>query len=408
MKMESRDIQFDFIYGLSILLFILSPIIGFVFFTIITIVDYNCHKRFQDTWFILATILICLIQWNRIVVNGQPSDWVVGYKKLYEMVNRMPFFQYLTYQGKEPIYNIINYFGYYLTFGRFELFAKSIAIICISVTGFSIYKFWKSQNTNDVSILMAMVGMTYYFTEFFSQLQNLLRMWFALSFVILFMTITEVYKRNPWKWLLTISFVHTVTAIFFGLSFIKPLRDKINLKGILQIIVITCAIMFLLSKLSVFQSLFSNSEILTYGLKRLASSTNPTTDKNFMDPIHLQMISGFLISACLYYLYIKKAQVRNIYIVNVAIVLFSVVIGIITLAPELGGRIYVMRFFLLPFILPFLLYKTRLSYIYCVGIFAFCFIRFIVEFDNMRGGGFFPPMSEMLSYTIFHYVLYPV
>lgn len=94
--MESRDIQFDFIYGLSILLFILSPIIGFVFFTIITIVDYNCHKRFQDTWFILATILICLIQWNRIVESGQPSDWVGGYKKIYEMVNRMPFFQYLT------------------------------------------------------------------------------------------------------------------------------------------------------------------------------------------------------------------------------------------------------------------------------------------------------------------------
>ena len=110
--MESRDIQFDFIYGLSILLFILSPIIGFVFFTIITIVDYNCHKRFQDTWFILATILICLIQWNRIVESGQPSDWVSGYKKIYEMVNRMPFSQYLTYKGKEPIYSIINYFGY--------------------------------------------------------------------------------------------------------------------------------------------------------------------------------------------------------------------------------------------------------------------------------------------------------
>ena len=73
---------------------------------------------------------------------------------------------------------------------------------------------------------------------------------------------------------------------------------------------------------------------------------------------------------------------------------------------EIMTRIYVMRFCIWPFVLPLFMVKYKpVNTVYAWGIFIFFFTRFLVTFDDIGGGGFFPPIADLLPRTLIQYLI---
>jgi len=129
-------------------------------------------------------------------------------------------------------------------------------------------------------------------------------------------------------------------------------------------------------------------------------------DHNFISVSAVYLNAIFLIFIGILMNYTGNDNRHLVFFTNILMVTMILSISIAKIAPEIMGRIYVSRFYLFPFVLPyFMMHKKLIHYIYVYGIFFFFFIRFLFIFNMIRGGGFFPHINNLLTYSIFNFVL---
>lgn len=402
-----RDNTFDprIICGL-IALFIVNPLIGFLFISFIAM-TYNHNKKIGEFWAIIAIIFICLLQWNRNIAWGQSTDWLNdGYLGIYLDAVRLDTRRFFLESAKEPLWRLMAFVGNPLTGGEYSIYVRLQAIFTLTMFGVALYRYWRWSGECNV-VLIAMMGMGCFFLEFFGQLQTMLRMWMALSMV----TVAQVQyisegKRNWWL-LCSAPLIHTFSAIYIMLMFVKVLYTKMDLKGFCYLLAIAGLISYAIGHIGFLQSIFGGIGAISYGLERVANAgADNVMDQNFLDTTTVRTTAIILISLSMLYIYrFNRNNKLSLFFVNHLVIMMAVSFVLIESVPEVTGRYYTSRMFIFPFIFPLLFSHYRWQYPANIFIIAFFFFRFFAGFDNIRSGeNFFPAMIDMLPWTLFHYL----
>ena len=355
--------------------------------------------------FLFITLFACLLQYTRIWDTNQPSDWYNdGYWGLFLRVSDTSFVEYIIGAYKEPVWNLLNYIGYYITRGNYQIFSGAVAIATNGLLAYSIYRYWKYVKLPSVT-LISMLSLLLFFTEYWGTINNLLRQFFAVSIVIYVYVGKIISGKVNWWLLIAACFIHTLAFIFLPLLICKPLYQVIKWKQMLYLIIALCIATVAINHISFFSSIFSGIDFLAYGLKRIESAGDPL-DQNFLDPVAVYTTAGLMIVVCIFMNYVLKKDSTTVFFTNLLFFLMLICILIVNLMPEIMGRIYVMRFCIWPFVLPLFMVKYKpINTVYAWGIFIFFFTRFLVTFDDIRGGGFFPPIADLLPRTLIQYLI---
>jgi hypothetical protein len=388
---------------IPIFIFIINPFFGMLSIILLKILINKRESKSDLLLFVFMTSYVCLLQSTRIWNIYFASDWNGGYLELFQKVEDTSAFTYIFMQ-KDPVWNLLNYIGFYLNSGSAFLFLNEIAIFTIFLTSLSIFIYWKSTKANPIT-LIASLALVLFFTEYFSQINNLLRQFFSLSIVV-YAYVRKVTLNRSGLWLLIIaSLVHYLSFLFLLFYIIKPLYEKISIIQIFKLIGFLLFGLFILSNLVFFQNLFSQIPFLLNGINRLMLAGSPG-DSNFLDPAVVSFNALFLIFIAIVLSGTGSVSKGMVFFANIAIATMLLSMSLATIAPEIMGRIYITRFYLFPFILPyFLMHIKTLHNVYIYSVILFFFLRFLLTFDSIRGEGFFPPISEILTYSIFHFIL---
>lgn len=388
-----------------IFLFCLNPFLGTLSLLIVKMMINKRDTNSDFLVFLFITLFACLLQYTRIWDTNQPSDWYNdGYWGLFLRVSDTSFVEYIIGAYKEPVWNLLNYIGYYITRGNYQIFSGAVAIATNGLLAYSIYRYWKYVKLPSVT-LISMLSLLLFFTEYWGTINNLLRQFFAVSIVIYVYVGKIISGKVNWWLLIAACLIHTLAFIFLPLLICKPLYQVIKWKQMLYLIIALCIATVAINHISFFSSIFSGIDFLAYGLKRIESAGDPL-DQNFLDPVAVYTTAGLMIVVCIFMNYVLKKDSTTVFFTNLLFFLMLICILIVNLMPEIMGRIYVMRFCIWPFVLPLFMVKYKpINTVYAWGIFIFFFTRFLVTFDDIRGGGFFPPIADLLPRTLIQYLI---
>lgn len=388
-----------------IFLFCLNPFLGTLSLLIVKMMINKRDTNSDFLVFLFITLFACLLQYTRIWDTNQPSDWYNdGYWGLFLRVSDTSFVEYIIGAYKEPVWNLLNYIGYYITRGNYQIFSGAVAIATNGLLAYSIYRYWKYVKLPSVT-LISMLSLLLFFTEYWGTINNLLRQFFAVSIVIYVYVGKIISGKVNWWLLIAACFIHTLAFIFLPLLICKPLYQVIKWKQMLYLIIALCIATVAINHISFFSSIFSGIDFLAYGLKRIESAGDPL-DQNFLDPVAVYTTAGLMIVVCIFMNYVLKKDSTTVFFTNLLFFLMLICILIVNLMPEIMSRIYVMRFCIWPFVLPLFMVKYKpINTVYAWGIFIFFFTRFLVTFDDIRGGGFFPPIADLLPRTLIQYLI---
>jgi hypothetical protein len=403
MKVKSIDKY----YLLFIPLFLINPF-GTITIILLLSLLYPFQKKdnMKIALFLLA-IFMGLIQSMRIVEVGQPSDWVGenGYITIFLNAGTMDFLQYMQQADKEPVFALINYIGYYLFNGNFILFAATLVFIMYAAFYMSIYKFWEVNSKDVRSLLIAIVFFTF-MTENLAMVNNIIRHQFAMGLMTYVYVQKIVEKKMNWCLALVACFTHTFMFAFLAILFIKPLGEVIRLKSGMQIFVAFTAICIILQCLSFLLPFLSVPEQLSYGIMRIAN-TSSEHDAAFMigggTVIYYNIVFFLLIALKLNYLN-KPISASQIFFTNIALFLMIICAVLQYVSPMIQTRLYITRNFLAPFAISLLFDKNfLLNGIYSWVVVFFFYIRFVLTFNSIGDGEFFPSITELVVGSILYF-----
>ncbi|CAM3471286.1 EpsG family protein [Zobellia roscoffensis] len=392
-----------FVILIGLIIFSVYPLMGILTFILVKLV-HNKKDSLTDTLlFGLITLYACLVQSTRIWKPGQPSDWYnEAYWGLFEQVGTTPFFSYV-FGFKEPVWNFINYIGYYITSGDYAVFIKGIAIITIFLSCYSIFLFWRKTNTNPVT-LVASLSLIVFFLEYIGNLNNITRQSFALSIVLYALTIKITKQKTLWSLLISACFIHTFSFLYLILFLIKPLHNKLIGSNLKYFLYALAGVGVGVAMLPFIGKLLSGIGFFAYGFKRLEQNSTGALDDTVFNLGPLYITAAVLIAICSYMIWTTRMKVFNFY-TNVLLVLMVVCVLLANTSEGLVSRLYISRMYLLPFVLPYVLLDKKDIHSLFVGAMVFFFgIRFVIGFDGLRGGSFFPPIQSLFGYSIFDFI----
>lgn len=387
------------------LLFAICPVATTIVYMAFRMMNPYKQNKLDFLTFVFIATCACLLQSTRIWDVQQPSDWYNdGYWGLFKEVKNKSLVTYLAAGVKEPGWRIINYIGYYIFGDSYFHFANTLAMLSLFITSYAIYNYWRYLNKSSI-ILVCMLSLFVFFTEYWSQLNTMLRQMFAMSLITYAMVYRVIHQKHIWWLMILACLIHTFAFIYLFLMVLPILYKKITKKGFFILGIGGSILFFLLKYVSFFSVIFSDISFVSYGFNRLATAAD-ALDQNFLDSTAVFLTSCFIISICIYKNYYLVPDKKNIFFTNLLMIIMFVCILLTNFMPEIMGRIYVSRFYLFPFVLPFLKVKSKaLTYIYLISVILFFSIRFFLNFDTIRGGGFFPPITDIATYNIIDFIL---
>lgn len=386
----------------SLLIFLLNPFLGMLLSLFVGF--FIGRKDKELTWLICFFIVgfSSLVQMTANVADSM-TDWS-AYIEEFKHVGEVSFSKYVSEIFKEPLWSMLEYVLFYLLGGNPYAFVRLIAASTFILMGISIYRYWKYTMTPP-SVLVAMLALLFFFSEYWGTVANLLRMFFAMGIVSIGFVNKLRTGKTPWLIYLCAVLIHTLCVLFVAVSFIRPMYQKIKLKNVGYFVLAGGIAAIVMSRISFFQSIFSSIEVLSYGFDRLATATDPG-DKNRLDEMTVYINAAVVSGICIFMNYLRKPLPQNLFYTNLLLISMLLCAVLASLTPEIMGRIYVIRMVLFPFVFPFFMIRSRsVNYLVTLGITAFFFVRFYQTFDNISGGGLYPPLSELMFYPMFSYFL---
>lgn len=360
-------------------------------------------KKWLKLLLILLALFMGLIQSTRIIQILELSDIGNGYWTYFLEAERMDFLHYLKAEKKEPVFRIINYAGFYLFNGNFILFATELVLITYLSFYSAIYKFWKA-NFQDVRILIAAVVIFTFITENFGITNNLLRQQFAMGIMSYVIAGKVIDNKMNWYLVLFACFTHTLMFIFLPILFIKSLYEVIRFKNLMWIIGLFLVVGFIFSRISFFANLISFSDSISYALNRLDNDSNQSQSDIINSSVVYFNIALFLIVMLKLNYWDMTISKSQIFYTNI-VLLLMIFCAVFSFDPMLQTRLYILRFFFIPFVIPLLFYRQSfINSIYLWTVAIFLYVRFFASFDTIGQGNFFPPIIEIISGSIFYFL----
>ena len=386
-------------------LFFLMPIVGILLVMAIYLQDRTNDKRLRNSFFVLSALYMAAINVTKLPFSDQ-----LQYMNAYLLVPNQSFLESLTNiygdrlraTYKEMGYGLLNFIGYYLSFGSYKLFVAEFTVLLYLVLMFSISKFFHWLDIKPMKgYVVSAVFILCFFSQYFNLTIHIQRQVIATA-VMIWALIDATVKRKP-NWFVAIFAVtlHTSVALFIPFFIIIYVKKRLRFWHLVCAITVFCLSLSVLSQISSVFAAFLGEGV--YGFTRLVNAGN-SMEERFNTNIVL------LFSAPTLYISLRELwRGRNSYneSVNLMFVAYCFLVCFSYLNPDntMQYRFFMMSYSFTPFILPLLFQRMktlRKPYLFIVS--TFLLFRFYFTFDDMVWD--YAPTGDVLARNFFWFFNY--
>lgn len=359
-------INWGYLLGYLGLFLVLPPIIGLPF--ILYMVWKKNRPKYSDYLLLMACIAIYM---GAINATKQPSGDQVNYYVAYMNVPVIGFLKSLIYIygtdyfvdsekvniSGEFMNGVYNYFGYYLTFGYYPLFAALYTFVEYLMIYLGLYKVFRKINMPKYPIVCGVLTVSFFYL-FFQYTLQIQKQFFAQAIMMYVLgSYAEKGKMTIRLWLIALCSIltHASTGLFLPFLLLKPLRGRLNKKWMAFIALMLFA--FILYGPRMAENVASNnSGVAGYGMKRLAESEGQAdlASELVMSQVLVIAVPMFIIVFRQLWLkrhiFIDKAQA---FILNITLLLLLSVASMYS-KPLAQIRYFMMLLAFMPFVYPFI------------------------------------------------------
>lgn len=221
---------------LYVLFFSLSFIVLPFFLSLLLIffaISFNYSKTSQIDKIAAHSIAAYL---SFINSTKTPSADLENYRVRFEEASDASMFNYIFIgeNTKEPLFSLLNYIGYYLTFGSFQFFIFLISFLIFSLQFSALRRYCNYYNASSQRFFLCCLVLGMFFS-YFSLTAHVVRQCLAISIVMyLLVTASTGGKLNKWLYVST-AFIHFISLFFFLIIFYKKFKNKLNFSTILKL-----------------------------------------------------------------------------------------------------------------------------------------------------------------------------
>lgn len=394
-NLSSNKIYWGKIIADLLIFLIFPPIVGLPFIIIKTIL-LNKNARYSD----YISFMICLaFYFGAINATKEPGGDQIQYYVAYMNVPHVGFIQSLIYiygldLGKETngisgefMNGVYNYIGYYITFGRYQLFAALVTFIEYMLIFLGLYKFCLSLKNPRVPIICGVLILSFFYL-FFQYTLQIQKQFFAQA-IIMYVLGIYAYKgrMNKKMWIMTACavFTHASMLLFVPFLIFKPLHTRLTKVG--WIILGTAFVTLIILGSSLAGNIVDaeDTNVLTYGISRFSQSeTNNDTETNVLVLSQVIVIYIPLLLIVLRKLLLERNTLtdNNAFILNVMLLLLLTAICMYR-QPLAQYRYFMMIFAFMPFVYPFISNNIKVRNFILVSISIVMICWFYLQFDKI-------------------------
>lgn len=364
--MVKEKINYGYLIGYFSLFLFLPPFIGLPL--VLFLVWKKKSLNFSDYLLLMICIAIYL---GAINATKVPNGDQINYYVAYTNVPVIGFLKSLIYiygtdyyvdSGKvnisgEFMNGVYNYFGYYLTFGYYPLFAALYTFVEYLMIYLGLYKVFRQTQMPKYPIVCGVLTLSFFYL-FFQYTLQIQKQFFAQAIMMYVLgSYAEKGKMTVKLWLITLCSIltHASTGLFLPFLLLKPLRGRLNKKWMAFIALMLFA--FILYGPRMAENVAAeDSGIAGYSMKRFAESEGQAdlASSLVMSQVLVIAVPVFLIVFRQLWLkrhiFIDNAQA---FILNITLLLLLSVASMYS-KPLAQIRYFMMLLAFMPFVYPFI------------------------------------------------------
>lgn len=387
-------INWGYLLGYFCLFLVLPPIIGLP--VILYMVWKKNHPKYSDYLLLMACIAIYM---GAINATKAPNGDQVNYYVAYMNVPVIGIFKSLVYIYGTDYYvdsrkvnisgefmnGVYNYFGYYLTFGYYPLFAAIYTFVEYMLIYMGLYKVFRKVQMPKYPIVCGILTLSFFYL-FFQYTLHIQKQFFAQAIMMYVLgSYAEKGKMTMKLWLIAFIafFTHASTGLFFPFLIVKTLRGRLSKKGLLLLSGLLFLFIYYGPQMASNVAL-NNSDAVSYGLKRFADSDSDTDGGTLvMSQVLVIAIPMFLI--VFIQLWLKRKVViekSQAFILNITLLLLLSVAAMYN-KPLAQYRYFMMLLAFMPFVYPYISSNITRRNHWLIAISFVMVVWFYVQFSSI-------------------------
>lgn len=387
-------INWGYLLGYFCLFLVLPPIIGLP--VILYMVWKKNHPKYSDYLLLMACIAIYM---GAINATKAPNGDQVNYYVAYMNVPVIGIFKSLVYIYGTDYYvdsrrvnisgefmnGVYNYFGYYLTFGYYPLFAAIYTFVEYMLIYMGLYKVFRKVQMPKYPIVCGILTVSFFYL-FFQYTLHIQKQFFAQAIMMYVLgSYAEKGKMTMKLWLIAFIafFTHASTGLFFPFLIVKTLRGRLSKKGLLLLSGLLFLFIYYGPQMASNVAL-NNSDAVSYGLKRFADSDSDTDGGTLvMSQVLVIAIPMFLI--VFIQLWLKRKVViekSQAFILNITLLLLLSVAAMYN-KPLAQYRYFMMLLAFMPFVYPYISSNITRRNHWLIAISFVMVVWFYVQFSSI-------------------------
>ncbi len=281
---------------------------------------------------------------------------------------------------------VYNYVGYYLTFGYYPLFAAMLTFVDYILIFLGLYKFCQTLKKPHIPIVCGVLTLSFFYL-FFNYTLHIQKQFLAQCIMMYVLGMYAVSgKMTVRLWIIAgcAVFTHASTALFVPFLAFKPLRGRLNKKGLFTMIGMMVAFVLLGPRFA--SDIVSDNSVVGYSAQRFAQAEGQKDLASVMVMSQVIVIALPMFFIVFRQLWMRRQQRINdsqAFILNIVLLLL-VSITVMFNMPLAQYRYFMMLFAFMPFVYPFIFSSIKvrddllkmLSFI-MIGWFYFQFEKII-------------------------------
>lgn len=403
---KTKKQQFKKELQMYFITFVLMPII-----TVPAAIYQYCNSKGLDKknitfLFVALACYMAVINASKFPGGDQANYWAVYMKVPQEgliwAINHIYGYRDST-EGKEFMNGFYNFFGYYLTAGRYGLYIF-INTILVYIPFFYVTKELYQDKKNGKYAILAGIICLCFFTQFFNLTIHLQRQVLAFSIFIFAMYRKAKTGKTNYLLLFVAIFTHSTILFFIPFLYFNLFYERMTIKRAIQVLVLGLAIIFVVSRIMVSKEIEQMSDnALSYSLNRIHNGGGT-------DDVEFHLANFLVFNIPILYVSVKRMFLKGLnrmeYVVNNTYLLLFIFVLSFTGNDLVQYRFSFFTYGYIGFLLPALLKgSNRYCKTYYLIISVFFVARFYLTFDQITWS--YDPIWKSLLFPEFINTLFP-
>lgn len=395
----------------TLIFFIINPTLGLIMSLLIAINsnnDYDNNHRDLITFMIITAAWISLINITKSI-SGDQGVYTRIFLSVPEVGFKGTVFNAWGGSGKEPVFSLITWLLYWLTFGSVRLYYFIISFAIYIFHYLAAYKLFKKMDIPKGALICGVLILTF-FTQYFVMTLQIIRQVLAGAIVIYALVYRAVEGRNNWIFLATAVLIHTSAVFIALLSLVPWFYSWMNIKRI--VVVLGCFIPFIVFN-GIIGNLFGGStgiNALDYGLSMYGNTGYSDGGTMALSVMLFIFIPLMVVAGKILFKYrhdyiveddFEKMRMETILPIVYICILLLIFVMSFTKSPLIQYRFFYYSYSFIPLLLPVLFEKYPWSKPYWALSSTFFIFRFFMTHNE--SGWIYASVFDILSNSIYYF-----